>query len=304
VSTGSSQIHNVSRDSSQIHNESIVSSQIHNESRESSQIHNVSRESSQIHNESRESSQIHNESTGSSQIHNEIRDSSQIHNVSRDSSQIHNASWESSQIHNESRESSQIHNESRDSSQIHNESRDSSQIYNIGYNQSVISVQNKVTSLRLFQFAVAIIPFGSKINIKKEKTCIIQKYKPQAYLQREGIEIKNKKVILFKRVSFENKTQEGTENEMIWEIGKTITHPNWNPAKEECNGGKYHVVSRPYFADEFRDKKEDKYIAIEIHTKDLYEWKKNPTYPHKIGFRAGKVLHEVNKYGNKSKKDK
>lgn len=43
---------------------------------------------------------------------------------------------------------------------------------------------------------------------------------------------------------------------------------------------------------------DNKYVAIEIAVKDLYAWK-NPSYPHKIAFRAGKVLHQVNLGGVK-----
>jgi len=52
----------------------------------------------------------------------------------------------------------------------------------------------------------------------------------------------------------------------------------------------------PFFADEFRDEQDDRYIAIEIAVCDLYEWK-DPSYPHKIGFREGKVLYECDREG-------
>lgn len=95
------------------------------------------------------------------------------------------------------------------------------------------------------------------------------------------------------------KTQEGISNETLWGIGTTIEHPDWSPESSECGEGKFHAVSRPYFADEFRDGKGDKYIAIRIAAKDLYEWKDNPDYLHKIGFRACKVLYECDKFGRK-----
>jgi hypothetical protein len=81
-------------------------------------------------------------------------------------------------------------------------------------------------------------------------------------LQREGIKIKNNKVILFKRVSKNMLTRENTENETKWTIGEKIIHPDWNPTISECGKGKFHACSRPYFADEFRSNKQDKYIAI------------------------------------------
>ena len=152
----------------------------------------------------------------------------------------------------------------------------------------------------LFSFAVAIVAKNIKAKItKKSKTAIIQRTEDLGWFDNNGIK-KTPKVILFKRVSKDFLTQEGTPNETKWEIGSTVTHPNWNPDKEECGGGKYHACSRPYFCDEFRSQTGDKYIAIEIKLNDLYEWK-NPTYPHKIGFRVGKVLHEVDSMGEKQK---
>ena len=74
--------------------------------------------------------------------------------------------------------------------------------------------------------------------------------------------------------------------------------PDWNPNLEECGSNKFHACSKPYFCDEFRNKKEDKYIAIEVKKSDLFTWP-NPQYPYKIAFRKGKVLYEVNRYGKK-----
>jgi len=42
----------------------------------------------------------------------------------------------------------------------------------------------------------------------------------------------------------------------------------------------------------------DGHIAIEIKVSDLYEWKDDPQYPHKIGFREGKVLYECYREGS------
>ncbi len=147
-------------------------------------------------------------------------------------------------------------------------------------------------------FSVLFQPFDLKFTFKKEKTCFIQRFRPQPYLEREGIKPIKGYVILFKRISEEFKTQENTKNETTWTIGSTVTHPAWNPGQEECGEGKYHAVSRPYFADEFRSTQGDKYIAIKIKVADLYEWP-NPSYPHKISFREGKVLYEVDKHGEK-----
>ena len=156
--------------------------------------------------------------------------------------------------------------------------------------------------LTLWGYSIAVVPFNIKIKItKKSKTAIIQRYKPiDNWFERNGIK-KSKKVIFYKKVSKDFKTQENTKNKTVWEIGSIVEHPNWNPKESECGEGKFHACSRPYFCDEFRNELEDKYIAVEIDRKDLYEWKDKPSYPYKIGFRKGKVLYEVNKYGEEIK---
>jgi hypothetical protein len=151
----------------------------------------------------------------------------------------------------------------------------------------------------LYGFSVLFMDFKLKADIKvKSKTAHIQKYKDVEWFERNGVEKKNK-VILYKKVSKDFKTQENTTNETIWKIGATLTHPNWKPETSECGEYKYHACSRPYFCDEFRNKVGDRYIAVEIALKDLYEWKNNPSYPYKIGFRKGKVLYECNRFGKK-----
>ncbi len=116
------------------------------------------------------------------------------------------------------------------------------------------------------------------------------------YLKRFNIEVKDGFVILYKRVSFDYKTQENKENETLWEIGTTLEHHAWNPYNDECGAGKFHACARAHWCDEFRNKKDDKYISIQIHIDDLYEWRNlNVNYPQKIAFRKGKVLAEVNR---------
>jgi hypothetical protein len=123
------------------------------------------------------------------------------------------------------------------------------------------------------------------------------------WLNNQGIKTyKNKKVILFKRVSKDFKTQENTINETIWNLQKEIEVPNWNPQIKECGEGKFHACSYPYFCDEFRNNKDDKYIAIEISVKDLYAWPE-PSYPYKIAFKKGIVLYECDKFGNEIKNE-
>ena len=227
------------------------------------------------------------------------RGSSQIHNVGRESSQIHNEGWESSQIHNVGRGSSQIHNEGWESSQIHNVGQESSQIHNVGWGSSQIHNVGNCTSLSLYNFSVASIPLNLKLKIKKSKTAIVQRYKPIiSWFNRNGIS-KTNKVILYKKVSKDWKTQENTPNETLWTIGSVVEHPTWNPENSECGEGKFHACSRPYFCDEFRNMIDDRYIAVQINRGDLFEWKNHPSYPHKIGFRKGTVLYDCDRYGEK-----
>jgi hypothetical protein len=173
-------------------------------------------------------------------------------------------------------------------------------------NSSVVARENSIVrlfasmnvKLSLLGFSVLIKPNDVKIEFKKSKTAIVQNYKPQKYLIREGIQVNHGFVTLFKRVSYEYKTQEGTTRETLWKINTTLTHSDWNPKNEECGSGKYHACSRPYFCDEFRNIKTDIYIAIKIAKIDLFEWE-NGSYPHKIAFRKGTVLYRCDRLGRK-----
>jgi hypothetical protein len=133
------------------------------------------------------------------------------------------------------------------------------------------------------------------------KNCrtVTPKRKPgtAGWLEDEGVQASKGKVVLFKRVSSDFKTQEGMPNETQWIVGSTVEHHAWNPTSEECGEGKYHACSRPFFCDEFRSKSGDRYVAIEIAVKDLYAWPA-ASYPHKVAFRKGKVLHECDKFSN------
>ena len=161
-----------------------------------------------------------------------------------------------------------------------------------------LSINVKV---QLFGYSACWQPKDEKISIEiKSKTAKIQKYIQEKYLDREGIEVIKGKVILFKRVSHDFKTQKNTKNETLWAIGSTLSHPAWNPTNGECGEGKYHACSRPYFCDEFRSNDKDVYIAIEIAVKDLYEWE-NGSYPHKIAFRKCKILYQCDKFGKEIK---
>ena len=155
---------------------------------------------------------------------------------------------------------------------------------------------SSVSTVTLFMFSVCWKLAKGKIN-KKSKNCTVIELEEIDWFENNGIE-KIKTITLYKKVSKDFKTQEGTKNETVWTVGSTVKHPSWKPTQEECGENKYHACSRSYFCDEFRNKKGDKYIALEIDIKDIYAWPK-PTYPHKVAFRKGKVIGEVTKFGKK-----
>ena len=151
----------------------------------------------------------------------------------------------------------------------------------------------------LFAFAAAWV-FGKSRAVKRSKSATIIKVKwddsVSGWLDKSGRKPVKGVTTLYKRVSKEFKTQEGTANETVWAIGTTVEHKNWQPKDEECGSGKFHACPEPYLCDAYRDTADDRYIAIAIRTKDLFAWK-NPEHQNKIAFRAGKVLHECDRYG-------
>ena len=118
------------------------------------------------------------------------------------------------------------------------------------------------------------------------------------WIENDGVETdKNNNVIIFKRVSKDFKTQEGSKNETLWRIEKEIEIENWDP-KNECGEGKFHGCSHAFFCDDFRDKEEDRHIAVKVAIKDLVAFPE-PKYPNKISFRKGFVLWECDRNGKK-----
>lgn len=161
-----------------------------------------------------------------------------------------------------------------------------------------VQVFSENSSNLLFASAIAIVSKFLKHKIrKKSKYSHIHIVGKLDWFSNNGIQKKDQ-LILFKRVSNDFKTQEGTPNETIWRIGTVVEHDYWEPKSEECGTGKFHACSKPYFCDEFRNNRGDIYIAIKVALKDVYVWP-NPQYPHKIGFRKGKVLYECDRFGNK-----
>ena len=170
----------------------------------------------------------------------------------------------------------------------------------VAWGSVAVYVSSDASLVTLFAFAVALALVKTKKITKKSKTATIvrPKHNPKGvdgWLESQAIK-SAATVVLFKRVSKEFKTQEGTPNETEWKPGSKGEHPKWEPKAEEIGAGKYHAVSRPYFADEFRSTDGDRYVALAIKKSDLYAWP-SPQFPHKIAFRAFTVLHECDRFG-------
>src|SRR3990167_3545017 len=166
-----------------------------------------------------------------------------------------------------------------------------------------VHLQSDFASVILFMYSVCWV-FSKKAKVEKKSdranVIFVESLEGlDGWLEENAID-QSEKIILYKKVSKDFKTQEGTDNETLWGVGSIVTHKNWNPKNSECGEGKFHACSRPYFCDEFRNNNGDKYIAIEIKKDDLYAWP-NPVYPHKIAFREGKVLYECDKFGKEKK---
>ncbi len=177
------------------------------------------------------------------------------------------------------------------------EARENSSV--VAWGNVGVHLLSDCATVTLFMFSVCWELAKGKI-IKKSKTCTVIKPEHKkgldGWLEREAVK-DGKKIILYKKVSKDFKTQENTKNETLWIVGSTVEHHDWKPEIQECGEGKFHACSRTYFCDEFRNEKGDRYLEIEVDKKDLYVWENNPGYPHKIAFRKCKVLREVNKMG-------
>ena len=168
------------------------------------------------------------------------------------------------------------------------------------WGQVTVSVQSTSAEIILFAFAVAVAVLRGKIR-KRSKTATVVKPITMTgvagWLDREGVPVTRQVVTLYKRVSKEWKTQEGTDRETVWAVGSAMKHPAWNPVRE-CGAGQFHGCSRPYFCDEFRSTAGDRYVAVAVPVNDLCATD-GAAYPHKVAFRTGKVLYECDRYGAK-----
>ncbi len=171
---------------------------------------------------------------------------------------------------------------------------------------SCVRVLSSSCHLSLFGFSTGIIHNSSHFTIKKEKNCVVKSIPFDTdydFFLKHSIPIKKDKAIIFKSVSENFETQEGMPNQTKWEIGKTLVCKNFNPQLSECGEKKFHGVSHPIFAFEFRSDPNDRFIAIEVKVSDTFQWT-NPKYPHKIAFRKGKVLFECDITGRRIRKNK
>jgi hypothetical protein len=154
----------------------------------------------------------------------------------------------------------------------------------------------------LFAFAVAWVTGKAKVILRsKTATKVVVKWpnSTKEWIETEGVDAKPRSAVVFKRVSRDLKTQEGTANETVWTIGATLKHHDYRPKEQECGGGKFHACSRPYFCDEFRDTAEDRYVAIKVPLTSLHFWGSDAAYQHKVAFGEGKVMYECDRYGAK-----
>jgi hypothetical protein len=157
-----------------------------------------------------------------------------------------------------------------------------------------------VSEITLFAFSVCFAITKSKIKRKSKFSKVITPRTSKSLAEWgviNGVEL-SPKVILYKRVSVDFKTQESTNHETTWLIGSTLTHPDWKPKNGECGSGKFHACPKPFLCDQFRSISKDRYIAVEVARKDLYSWP-NPEYQNKIAFRKGTVLYECDRYGKR-----
>ena len=174
----------------------------------------------------------------------------------------------------------------------------------VASNEVAIHNHSTISTIEIDGYAVLFAIKLAKFIKKSDTSTIInlpaRSYSVSEWIDREAANKLNGKVILYKRVSFDWKTQEKEKNETVWQVGSVMEHPKWNPTNQECGEGKFHACSRAYFCDEFRNTPNDRYIAIEVKESDIFTWPE-PSYPHKVAFKTGKVLFECDRYGKKIK---
>ncbi len=170
------------------------------------------------------------------------------------------------------------------------------------WGNSGVHIYGDGCAITLWAFAVAWLMSKAKVK-KKSKTCVVIKpttpSSTKTWIEQEGVDVLGKYAIVFKRVSDKFQTQEGTRNETIWSIGTTLSHTKYRPKGAECGEGKFHACSRPYFCDEFRSTRGDRYVAIKVPVASLHYWGKDASYRHKVAFGEGEVMYECDRFGKK-----
>ena len=168
---------------------------------------------------------------------------------------------------------------------------------------ATVTAYDSGTTLTLLGFAVGVL-FAKARVAKRGKNAVVVRQAPRpAKDLPEWVEFnlatkQRGKLILFKRVSKDFQTREGTDNETLWRPGSVVEHPDWSPKHQECGEGKYHACASPFFCDQYRSSVGDRYVAIEVAARDTYVWP-HAQHPHKIAFRKGRVLYECDAMGKK-----
>ena len=175
----------------------------------------------------------------------------------------------------------------------------------VAWENSVSRIFSQFAEVELYGGSVAILQVSGAVASQQSRYATIvsppaPEWTVSGWIERDGVAEIDGRVILYKRVSARWQTQEGTPEETTWPPGATLEHRAWAPESGECGAGKYHGCSRPYFCDEFRKITGDRYIAVAVRREDMHAWE-NPEYPHKIAFRAGEVLYEVDRHGKQIK---
>jgi hypothetical protein len=168
-------------------------------------------------------------------------------------------------------------------------------------NSTVVAWEN--SKVEAWGFSVAFCQSDSCKIIKGKYAHIQKPFTAKTltdWIEIWGAKKQGKKLVLYKRVSKDFKTQEGQPWETDWSVGKTLEFKTWKPGESECGSGKFHACAAPGLCDQFRtEKADDKYITILVDKKDCFVWGNNPSYPSKISVRKAKVLYECDRFGEK-----
>ena len=168
------------------------------------------------------------------------------------------------------------------------------------WGSATVRAWDSATKLYGYEDSVFILHNGSSMTSLTNEVTVKVINKPatlDSWISKKCVQYTSEDAIIYKRVSSDFKTQEGTKNETLWIVGCQIEVPNWTPDKEECGEGKFHACDKPWHCDEFRSNIGDKYIAIKVRREDMKFWP-NGFYPNKVAFKKGFVMYECDIDGN------